>query len=55
MLLELKADEIGGEDLRKKIEASQCDIAAVKMSKDSVVIEYKDLDEVTTKLQISAA
>ncbi|CAD7080111.1 unnamed protein product [Hermetia illucens] len=55
LLFELKTGDDGGENLRKKIEASLGEAAAVKMSKDSVVIECKDLDEVTTKSEICEA
>ncbi|CAD7078089.1 unnamed protein product [Hermetia illucens] len=54
-LLELKAGDDIGEDLRKKIEMSLGETAAIKMGRDSVVIECKDLGEVATKPKICQA
>lgn len=55
LLLELKACEAGGEDLRRKKIESICDTVAVERSQGSMVIKSKDLDEVTTKSELCKA
>lgn len=55
LLLVPKAGEDVVEDLRKTIEMSLGEAAAIKMSSDSMVIGCKDLDEVATKSEIYEA